>query len=167
MSTSSTGPGGPSGGQGQPSEQEMRAALEEQLRQVSVDDVLLQSVVSVINVAMRRTGLMAGAEGERDLEQVRTAVEAVGALMPLLERIAGDQAGALRDALSQLQMAYVRGREGGDAPGEPGGGEPSGGTGGPGGGGPGGGAGGGPQRPDEPSRREPGQSSGRLWIPGQ
>ena len=57
---------------------------------------------------MRRTGLMAGTEDERDPAQVQLAIEAVRAQLPLIERVAPEQVKPIRDALSQLQLAYVR-----------------------------------------------------------
>jgi hypothetical protein len=131
-----------------PSEEELRAAYEEELKRIRVEHVMLENVVSLVNLGMRRTGLMPGTEGERDPGQVRLAIEAIRALMPLVEQASPQQVGPLRDALSQLQLAYVR--IGGQAPvegggagegGGPGGGGP--GSGGPGSGGPGGGPGGG------------------------
>jgi hypothetical protein len=156
------------GQEGQPqfSEEELRA-LEAEMDRISVDDVLLQTVVSLINLGARRAGL-GGPEGPpADLEQTRQAIEGARALLPLLENRHGDQLGQVREALSRLQMAYVQqaGR-GGEAAegGEPGGGEPSGGSGGgqPGGGQPGAGSG-----PGEGGGTGPAQRSGRLWIPGQ
>jgi hypothetical protein len=134
----------------QPSEEEVRAALEEEMRRLRVDDVVLQTVVSLVNLGARRAGLAPGAEGERDLGQVRMAIEAVRALMPLVEQAAPADAKAIRDAVSQLQLAYVR--AGGGA--EPRGEAPAPET---------------PARPaDEPSGGTgPAQRSGRLWIPGQ
>ena len=73
------------------------------------------------------------------------------ALLPLVEQPLGADAEPIRDALSQLQMAYVR------AMGEPGG-EP------------------GCARAREPAQPAgarqtegagPAQRSGRLWVPGQ
>jgi hypothetical protein len=95
---------------GQPSEEELRAALEEQMKRITVTDVLLQTVVTLINLAGRKLGL-AGTEDEKDLAQSKLAIDAVRALMPLLP---DEQAAAVRDALSQIQMAYAR--ESGGAP---------------------------------------------------
>jgi hypothetical protein len=97
----------------------VQAALEEQLRRLSVHDVLLQTVVTLVNLAARRLGLTAPAEGAEaegggvDLEQARTAIEATRALLPL---VPGDL-GAIRDALSQLQVAYARAAQAAGAPG--------------------------------------------------
>ena len=44
----------------------------------------------------------------RDLEQARLAIEGVRALLPLLEEQDAEQMRPVRDALSQLQMAYAQ-----------------------------------------------------------
>src|SRR3954454_16433459 len=92
----------------EPSEEEMRAALEEQMRRITVQDVLIQTVVTLINLGGRRLGLAGPPEqaGEKDLEQARLAIEGARALVPLLPQEA--DLGPVRDALSQLQMAYVQ-----------------------------------------------------------
>jgi len=151
---------------GQLSEEQLRAAYEQEIKRVRVEHVLLENVVTMVNLGMRRTGLMQGTEDERDLAQVQLAIESVRALMPQIEQIAPQQVQPIRDALSQLQVAFVQAR-GGQADGPPqsagedttapaGAGEqPS----------------SGPQEPqgDAPQTGEPGpaQRSGRLWVPGQ
>jgi hypothetical protein len=97
--------------QQEPSEEELRAALEEQMRRITVQDVLIQTVVTLINLGGRRLGLAGPPEqaGEKDLEQARLAIEGARALLPLLPQ---EQLGPVRDALSQLQMAYVQEAEG-------------------------------------------------------
>jgi hypothetical protein len=100
----------------QPSEDELRAAYEAEIKKIRIEQILLEQVVSIINLGMRRTGLAPGTEDERDIDQVRVAIEAVRALLPLIEQTAPTQAAQIRDALSQLQLAYVRL---GGAPAEP------------------------------------------------
>jgi hypothetical protein len=92
--------------QQEPSEEELRAALEEQMRRITVQDVLIQTVVTLINLGGRRLGLAGPPEqaGEKDVEQARLAIEGARALLPLLPQ---EQLGPVRDALSQLQMAYA------------------------------------------------------------
>jgi len=144
----------------EPTEDEMRAAYEAELKRISVSDVVIQTAVSLINLAGRRLGLAEGAEEERDLEQVRDAIDAARGLMPVLERRAGPDLGPLRDALSQLQMAYAREAQatGGPQAGSPPSADPA------------------PEaQPDSASgstgQPDPGagpaQSSGRLWVPGR
>ena len=51
----------------QPDEEELRAQLEEEMRKVRVEDVILQSVVSILNLTARRIAK----DDERDLEQAQ------------------------------------------------------------------------------------------------
>ncbi|MGI8863833.1 MAG: hypothetical protein ACR2JH_05450 [Solirubrobacteraceae bacterium] len=150
---------------GGPTEEELRAAYEEEIKKIRVEQVLLEHVVTLINLGMRRTGLAPGTESERDPAQVRLAIEAVRAMLPLIEQIAPEQVKPIRDALSQLQLAFVRIGGQPEAPdaSAQGPGEPS------------RQPGPGPQAPPPPSPEPgspeegagPAQRSGRLWIPGQ
>jgi len=156
----------------QPTEEELRAAYEAELKRLRVEHVLLDNVAALANLGMRRTGLAPGTEGERDPAQVRLAIESLRALLPVLEQAAPSQVNAIRDAVSQLQLAYVRigGRPLEPTAPETGAAESGGGA--PGGGGAAGSAPGGttppaqepPPKPGEPG---PAQRSGRLWVPGQ
>ena len=83
--------------EGMPSEDQIR----EQLRALRVDDVLLQTVVTLINLSGRKLTI----EDERDVAQAKVGIEAVRALLPFCPE---EQAEPIREALSQLQMAYVR-----------------------------------------------------------
>jgi hypothetical protein len=106
----------------QPSQEELRAQLEEQLRKVRVQDVLLESVASILNLSARRIAK----EDERDLDQARLGIDAVRAVVDLLPPEPREQ---VRSALSELQMLYARAAGGGEPePQEPGS-EPGGGTG--------------------------------------
>lgn len=103
-----TGPDMEAGATDQPpTEEELQARLEQQLRQVRVQDLLLESVASLLNLSARR---IAKAD-ERDLDQGRIGIEAVRALIDLVEPAARDQ---VQEALSQVQMLYAREAQGGD-----------------------------------------------------
>jgi hypothetical protein len=141
----------------EPTEEELRAAYEAQVKRLQVDHVVLETVVTLANLGMRRTGLAPGTEDERDPGQVRMAIDSIRALMPMVEQAAPEQVSAIRDAVSQLQLAFVRigGQEAPQeppsapsAPGDPApeAEKPS------------------PIKPEEPG---PAQRSGRLWVPGQ
>jgi hypothetical protein len=123
----------------QPSEEEIRA-LEAELEKLTVDDVLLQTVVTLLNLGARKAGLAEGSTA--DPRQVKLAIDAARALLPLLEPEHGEQLAPVRDALSRLQMAYVQ-KTGGEQPA--------------------------PEAPQEPENhgQGPAESSGRLWVPGQ
>jgi peptidoglycan hydrolase-like protein with peptidoglycan-binding domain len=91
------------------SDAELRAALEEQLRHITALDVVVQTAVSLVNLAGRRLGIAPGTEQERDLVQVRTAIDATRALLPVLEQNEGAETlSPLRDALATLQMEYAK-----------------------------------------------------------
>jgi hypothetical protein len=99
------------GAAGAPSEEELRAAYEAELNRITSADLVLQTVASLLNLGARRLGLTGDPDPthpERDLEQVRDAIDGVSGLMPILERRYAGEVGQLRDALSQLQMAYAR-----------------------------------------------------------
>jgi hypothetical protein len=74
---------------------------EELLKQITVDDVLLQTVVTLINLAGRRLTV----EEEKDPAQAKQAIDAARALLPLCPQ---EEIGPIKDALSQLQMVYVK-----------------------------------------------------------
>ncbi len=93
----------------EPGEEELRAAFEEQLRQVSVEDVILQTVATLVNLGARRLGLVPEPGDDpaaaRDVPQARLAIEGARALAPLCPE---DHQDSIRQALSQLQIAFAR-----------------------------------------------------------
>jgi hypothetical protein len=129
------------------SEDELRA-IEAEMERLTVDDVMLQTLVTLVNLGARKAGLAAppGEEPpERDLDQTRQAIEGARALLPLLEARHGQELAPIKDAISRLQMAYVQ-LSGGAPSGAPANEAP---------------------QPPEQSGTGPAQSSGRLWVPGQ
>jgi hypothetical protein len=86
---------------------------EELLKQIKVDDVLLQTVVTLINLGGRRLTV----EEEKDPAQAKQAIDAARALLPLCPQ---EEIGPIKDALSQLQMIYVREQRTPAHPAEPG-----------------------------------------------
>ncbi len=181
MSTDpTTAPGGQEGAAGEssaaPTEEELRAAYEAELSRITSTDMIAQAAVSLLNIGARRLGPPgareegSGAAGEaprapapeRDLEQARDAIDAAGALLEILERRIPQEVRSLRDALSQLQMAYAREVQiGAQAPAPP--------TSRGGAGGQSAGSGGqeGPATEKEQGGPGPAESSGRLWVPGR
>ncbi|HEY2182301.1 MAG TPA: hypothetical protein VGH09_11565 [Solirubrobacteraceae bacterium] len=183
------GPGAGAGA-GQPSEEELRAAYEAELSRITSADLMLQAAVSLLNVGSYRlapravTGAAAAAGDDgsatsqdagpapSDLEQARDAIDGARALLEILERSAPTEIAPLRNALSQLQIAYARAvQAAGGAPVQ-GGATPEGGGTPPAGGSTGGGEGGAPAGDDQagggrPPGPGPAESSGRLWVPGR
>jgi hypothetical protein len=95
----------------EPSEEQIHA-LEEQLKRIRVEDVIVQTLVTLVNLGARRLGLT-GEPESRDFDQAKLAIEGARALMPL---VPGDELGPIRDALSQLQMAFAREAQGAPEP---------------------------------------------------
>ena len=142
--------------QAQPSDDEMRAAYEAELNRITSTEMILQTVVSLVNIGGRRLGLVGGPDAPRDLDQVADAIDGARALIPILERRMSHEVGPLRDAIAQLQMAYAR-----EARAKP------------------------PEKPSEKTPEKtgeepaetsateaakgpgPAESSGRLWVPGR
>jgi hypothetical protein len=93
----------------EPTEEEMRAAFEEQMRQVSAEEVILQSVATLVDLTARRLGLIPEPGKDpakaRDLAQAKLAIDGARALAPLCP---DKHQESIRDALSQLQLAYAR-----------------------------------------------------------
>jgi hypothetical protein len=165
---------GAQGTSGQPTEEELRAAYEAELSRITSTDMMAQAAVSLLNIGARRLGLLAEREGAaagasasepsggsgRDLEQVRDAIDGAKALLDILERRIPDELRSLRDALSQLQMAYAREVRPGGATAAS---TPD--------------AAGGQTEPASTAKAPaaatqqgdpgPAESSGRLWIPGR
>jgi hypothetical protein len=138
-----------------PTEDELSQAYEEEMKRIKVEDVLVQTLVSLLNLGARRAGLVPVADEERDPQQLGQAIEGARALLPLVEGALGEDAGQIRQALSQLQMAFARltgapvSEEEARRPDSP---EPA------------------PQQPggpQQPPRPPQGPGGGRLWIPGQ
>lgn len=173
---------------GQPSEEELRAAYEAELSRITSADMMLQAAVTLLNIGSYRLAppppgaLGAGAApgappAGRDLEQARDAIDGVRALLEILERRVPSEIAPLRNALSQLQMAYAREAQAAGAEASPSAaasvgatqpGEPQ-----PAGAGAPGGAAAGQQGQGEAANEQgspgpgPAESSGRLWVPGR
>jgi hypothetical protein len=78
--------------------------IREALKKLRVEDVLLQTAATLIDLAARRMGL-AEEDGPKQLDQAKLAIDAIRALQPLMTE---EQQAAVREPLSQLQMTYAR-----------------------------------------------------------
>ena len=142
----------------EPTEEELRAALEEQMRNIRAADVILQTTATLINLAGRRLGLTAepgtDPSGDVDLGEAKQAIDGARALAPLCP---GEQAEPIKQALSQLQMAYAQltapegGEQGAASAGAP---APAGGQDPP-----------APQQPS-PEEEERAKARSKIWTPG-
>jgi hypothetical protein len=86
-----------------PDEQKLIEELQAELAKLKVSDLLLQTLYSVSSLGYHRLSAET-----RDLDQARLAIEALRALVPVLEGSVPDE--ALRDfnqVLANLQLAYA------------------------------------------------------------
>jgi hypothetical protein len=86
---------------GPPTEEELRAALE----QVGVSDILVNALSAAASIGFHRVST-----DTRDLGQVRLAIESLRALDPLLREAGVDEAIVrdLEQARTNLQLAYAK-----------------------------------------------------------
>jgi hypothetical protein len=91
------------GATGLPPDDELLKQLEEELKALKVSDLLVQTLYTVSSLGYRRLS-----EQDRDLDQARLAIEALRALVPVLEGSASEE--LLRDfkqVTANLQLAYA------------------------------------------------------------
>jgi hypothetical protein len=83
--------------------------LAEELAKLRVEDVLVGALIQVSSIGYRRLGLTDETNDERDLEQVRLAIDTMRALTPVLENIVPEE--MIRDfnqSVANLQLAYAK-----------------------------------------------------------
>ena len=89
--------------QPKPSDEELLEQVEEELRKLKVSDLLVQMLYTMSSLGYRKLS----AE-DRDLDQAKLAIEALRALVPVLEgTIADDVSRDFRQVTANLQLAYA------------------------------------------------------------
>ena len=87
----------------EPSDAELMQQLEEELKRLTVSDLLVQTLYTVSSLGYRRLSA-----DNRDLEQARLAVEALRALLPVLEgSVPEELVRDFKQVTSNLQLAYA------------------------------------------------------------
>jgi hypothetical protein len=88
----------------QPSDEEFARRLEEELKRIKVADLLVQTVYTVSSLGYQRLG-----EEDRDLDQGRLAIEAMKALVPVLEgSLNQEMIRDLNQVTANMQLAYAK-----------------------------------------------------------
>jgi hypothetical protein len=91
-------------------DQEQRAReMAQELRNLRVEDVLVNTLVAVSSIGYQRLGATPDTVEERDLDQVRLAIDTMQSLTAVLETFV--PAELLRDftaAVASLQLAYAQ-----------------------------------------------------------
>ena len=99
------GDGAPAEGEGgdaqAPTEEELRAQLEEEIRKVRIEDVILQGLVPILNLSARRIAK----DDERDLAQGKAGIDAAQAMLEFIPEEARPQ---IQQAISELQLLYAK-----------------------------------------------------------
>ncbi len=88
---------------------EAAEALAEALRTLRVEDVLVQTLVTVSTIGYRSLGVTEETNEAPDLEQTRLAIETMRALTPVLAQVVPPE--LIRDfeaSVASLQLAYAK-----------------------------------------------------------
>jgi hypothetical protein len=86
-----------------PSDEQLVEQLEAELKKLQVADLLVQTLYTVSSLGFRRL-----APEDRDLDQARLAIEALRALVPLLEDSApAELVRDFKQVTANLQLAYA------------------------------------------------------------
>ena len=88
----------------EPSQEELVAQLEQELKKLKVSDVLVQTVFTLSSLGFGKLS----AEG-RDLEQARLAIESLRVLVPVLEgSVPAEATRDFNQMVANLQLAYAQ-----------------------------------------------------------
>jgi hypothetical protein len=89
-------------------EEELARALAEELRRLRIEDVLMQTLITISSIGYRRLGLTEDTKDDRDLQQAKLAIDTMTALTPVLESVVPEE--LIRDfnqSVASLQLAYA------------------------------------------------------------
>ena len=87
----------------------MRSELAEELSRLRVEDVLIQTLITISSIGYRRLGLTEDTKDDRDLQQAKLAIDTMAALTPVLENVVPEE--LVRDfnqSVASLQLAYAQ-----------------------------------------------------------
>ena len=90
-------------------EEQLAREIADELRKVRVEDVLIQTLVTVSSIGYRSLGLTADTRADRQLDQARLAIETMKALTPVVGQVVPPE--LVRDfdaSVANLQLAYAK-----------------------------------------------------------
>jgi len=90
-------------------EEQLARELAEELRRLRVEDVVIQTLITISSIGYRRLGLTEDTKDDRDLKQAKLAIDTIVALTPILEDVVPDE--LIRDfnqSVASLQLAYAQ-----------------------------------------------------------
>ena len=89
-------------------EEELARELAEELRRLRIEDLLIQTLITISSIGYRRLGLTEDTKDDRDLQQAKLAIDTMTALTPVLESVVPEE--LIRDfnqSVASLQLAYA------------------------------------------------------------
>ena len=87
----------------QPSDEELLQQVEDELRKLKISDLLVQTLYTVSSLGYRKLS-----PEDRDLDQAKLAIEALRALLPVLDgAVAEDVIRDFRQVTTNLQLAFA------------------------------------------------------------
>jgi hypothetical protein len=90
-------------------EEEAARRLAEELRNLNVEDVLLNALVQISSIGYRRLALTEETKEDRDLGQAKLAIDTMKALTPVLARVVpAELVLEFERSVAELQLAYVK-----------------------------------------------------------
>lgn len=90
-------------------EEEAARRLAEELRNLKVEDVLLNVLVQISSIGYRRLGLTEETKEDRDLGQAKLAIDTMKALTPVLVQVVPSELVLeFEQSVAELQLAYVK-----------------------------------------------------------
>jgi hypothetical protein len=90
-------------------QEQLARELAEELKNLRVEDVLVNTLVHVSTIGYRNLGLTEDSGDERDLEQTRLAIETMQALVPVLAGFLPEElVGGFEEQIANLQLAYAK-----------------------------------------------------------
>ena len=89
-------------------EEELARELAAELRRLRIEDLLIQTLITISSIGYRRLGLTEDTKDDRDLQQAKLAIDTMTALTPVLESVVPEE--LVRDfnqSVASLQLAYA------------------------------------------------------------
>ena len=90
-------------------EEQLAQQLAEELRRLRIEDVLIQTLITVSSIGYRRLGLTEDTKDDRDLQQAKLAIDTMSAMTPVLEKVVPEELiREFQQSVASLQLAYAQ-----------------------------------------------------------
>ena len=90
-------------------DEQLAQQLAEELRRLRIEDVLIQTLITISSIGYRRLGLTEDTKGDRDLQQAKLAIDTMTALTPVLENVVPEELiREFNQSVASLQLAYAQ-----------------------------------------------------------